>query len=133
MNSELKPIYLGSYIQRTANLNSKIANSVNLNSTIDKDLSTVIYETIFINQNYRANIETNLNLSLATIKQFKIKKPDSTVIIKNASYSGSILYYDLTGTENDQAGLWTFQPLLSFPDRNPISTATILVEVKETI
>jgi hypothetical protein len=133
MNSEKKPVYLGSYISRTANLGSRIDNSLTLDSTLNRSLSTVIYETSFINQPYRVNLETYLTLSLATIRQIKYKKPDSTVFIKDASYSGSILYRDFTAAEIDQLGVWTFQSLLDFPDQETISTWSILLEVKSTL
>jgi len=133
MNSEKKPIYLGSFIQRVANLGSKIYNSLTLDSTLDRSLSTVIHETAFINQSYTVNIETYLTLSLATIKQIKYKKPDSIAFIKNASYSGSILSCSFLGSEIDQIGVWTFQSLLDFPDQETISTWTILLEVKPTL
>ena len=136
MNATNKPIYLGSYILRQAILPSKITDHVDLDSIIDKDLSTIIYETIFVNQNYRVNHETYFDLSTALIKQFKVKKPDGTELVVNANYSGvnnSVLYYDITGTENNQEGVWVFQPLLSFPNQNPVSTWTIMVESKPTL
>jgi hypothetical protein len=133
MNSEKKPIYLGSFITKTANLTSRIYNSLTLDSRLDRSLSTVLYEQALINQPYRVNLETYLTLSLATILQLKYKKPDSTVFIKDADYSGSVLYYDFLGSEIDQLGVWTFQTLLDFPDQETISTWSILLEVKDTI
>lgn len=133
-NSPDKPIYLGSFITRTVNLNSHLKTDLTLNSFIDKDFSTTIYDTFYLGMPFRVNLETHLYLSLATTRQIKIKRPDSSVEIVTATgYDDSILYYDLTGEENDQVGVWVFQPLLTFPTQTPISTVTFLLEIKPNL
>jgi len=133
-NSPDKPIYLGSWITRTVNLNSYLSTEINLSSVIDKDFSTTVYDSFFLGMPFRVNLETNLYLAIATTRQIKIKRPDSTSYIVTATgYSDSVLYYDFTGTENNQLGIWVFQPLLTFPTQTPISTVTFLLEIKPNL
>jgi hypothetical protein len=133
-NSPDKPVYLGSFITRSVNLNSHLKTDVTLTSTIDKDFSTIIYDTFYLGMNFRVNLETHLYLDIATERKVKIKRPDGTSYDVTATgFSDSILYYDFTGTENNQVGVWTFQPLLTFPTSTPISTVTFLLEIKPNL
>ena len=76
---------------------------------------------IYLNQDsLRIELTTDVDITGATVTQIKYKKPvsgetgewDATVEDTGA---GSI-YFDLTGTELDEVGTWTFWAYVTFAD-----------------
>lgn len=66
---------------------------------------------IFVNQPYRLKLQTATDLSSSQVVQIKYKKPDSG---NEGTFSGTVasatkIYHDITGAENDEAGVWRFQ------------------------
>lgn len=57
----------------------------------------------------------SLDISAATLKQIKFRKPDGTVVTKTATTVGgepSKIEYTFAADELDQAGYWKAQPYL---------------------
>lgn len=64
---------------------------------------------IYKDQPYRLQLQTATDLTSATVVQIKYRKPGGT----EGTFSGTVasatqIYHDLTGTENDEAGVWKF-------------------------
>lgn len=55
------------------------------------------------------NLETNFDISLATVTKILYKKPNGVKGSWTAAVSGNNLIYNLTNGEIDQPGLWRFQ------------------------
>lgn len=75
---------------------------------------------IYLNQSsLRIILTTGVNISGASVRQIKYKKPSGTTGNWTAteldSGAGSI-YYDLTGTELDELGTWTLWAYVMFSD-----------------
>lgn len=65
---------------------------------------------IYVNNPYRLQLQTATDLSSAPTVQIHYRKPDGT----EGTFSGTVasstqIYHDVTGTENDEAGVWRFQ------------------------
>jgi hypothetical protein len=65
----------------------------------------------YVSQPYRLRLQTATDLTSAPVVQIKYKKPVSGT---EGTFSGTVasatkIYHDLTGTENDEAGVWRFQ------------------------
>jgi hypothetical protein len=63
---------------------------------------------------------TPVDVSLATVKTIKFRKPDKSVVSKNASFltdgvNGIIIYSTETGVI-DQPGIWSMQAIITIPD-----------------
>lgn len=66
---------------------------------------------IYVNQPYRLRLETQTDLTSAPSVQIKYRKPQSGTegTFSGAALNSSEIYHDVTGTENDEAGVWRFQ------------------------
>jgi len=61
-----------------------------------------------------------MDLSTASAKDFVIRKPDGTKLTRAASFSGAggtdgVLKYTLLESENDMAGIWRIQAIVTLP------------------
>lgn len=64
---------------------------------------------IYKDQPYRLRLETCTDLSSATVVQIKYRKPGGTEgTLSGTVLNSSEIYHDITGTENDEAGVWKF-------------------------
>ena len=67
-----------------------------------------------------------LNISLATVKNIIIEKPDDTLIISSGSFitdgSDGLLYYRTNGSDINLAGVYNVQAYLVMPDFTGYST-----------
>lgn len=75
---------------------------------------------IYLNQSsLRIHLTTGVDITGATVTQIKFKKPSGSTGEWTASVddvgAGSI-YYDLTGTELNEAGTWTLWAYVTFAD-----------------
>lgn len=91
--------------------------------------------TIFKNQNkLRLKLTTSVDITGATSKLIKYKKPDGTegqFTAASLDDSTGVIYYDFTGTELDQAGRWEFWAYITFSDSRVAPGEKITIEVIE--
>ena len=76
---------------------------------------------IYLNQDsLRIQLTTDVDITAATVTQIKYKKPVSgDTGVWNAVVldpGDGVIYYDLTGTELDEVGTWTFWAYVTFSD-----------------
>ena len=65
----------------------------------------------------RLQLNTGVTLTTATELKIKYLKPDNTSSSWTATITGTTsLYKDMTGTELDQVGQWTFWAYVTFSD-----------------
>ena len=63
---------------------------------------------------YRLELDTGISLSAATQTRILYKAPDGAEGYFTASVSGTKVYADITGAQNNQAGLWKFHSSVLF-------------------
>ena len=71
-------------------------------------------KTIFKGQPYRLSLETATNMAGAEELEIEYRKPDATAGAWTATGSGTTVYRDIPGDENDQAGVWRFRARVKF-------------------
>ena len=77
--------------------------------------------SIFQAQGYLTlKLETNLNISTASAIKILYKKPDGTrgFWVADSIENNTIIVYDLTNADLDQAGVWTFQAFVTIDGRD---------------
>jgi len=129
-NTNLKTVYYTSSIIKNAEISSELVKTINLNSIIDQDRSTTIYEVFNLGQEYTVNINTDLDLTKAVSLKLNIKKPSGTVYSVTPYNNYSILSYNITAEENDEIGIWVFQPEITYLTDETQSTITVLIEIQ---
>jgi len=67
----------------------------------------------------RIELTTGVDITGATVKKIKYKKPSETEGYWNAQVSSAtngVIYYDVISTEIDESGTWTFWAYITFED-----------------
>jgi hypothetical protein len=85
--------------------------------------------TYFIGQIATLTIETGVDVTTISSADIYYRKPDWTESHWTASYTtGTTVHYDIT-TELDQAGMWTFWVVLTYPGGETESTCACAYRV----
>ena len=64
---------------------------------------------IYVGQDYQLTLDTNVDLTTASTKQIRYKKPSETSYSSvDATVSGTTLIAQITDTINNEAGDWLF-------------------------
>ena len=75
---------------------------------------------IYLNQSsLRIQLTTNVDITGATARLIKYKKPSGTTgswTAQPGDVGAGVIYYDLTGTELDEAGTWKIWAYVTFAD-----------------
>lgn len=65
---------------------------------------------IYVDAPYTLQLQTGTDLTSAPTVQIRYKKPSGATGVFSATVvSSTEMYHDLTGTENNEAGVWMFQ------------------------
>ena len=65
---------------------------------------------VYVGQDWQLTLDTNEDVSAATTKQIRVRKPDGSIENKAASVVDTTkLRITLTNTDIDQNGMWKFQ------------------------
>ena len=76
---------------------------------------------VYLNQNsLRLKVDTGVDITGATTRLIKYKKPDATagqfIATADTPTTAGIIYYDFVNTELDQEGVWTMWSYVTFAD-----------------
>ena len=76
---------------------------------------------VYLNQNsLRLKVDTSVDITGATTRLIKYKKPDGTagqfIATEEAPATAGVIYYDFVSTELDQEGPWTMWSYVTFSD-----------------
>jgi hypothetical protein len=89
---------------------------------------------IYLNQDsLRIELTTDVDITGATLLEIRYKKPVSgdtgewTAIVGDPG--AGMIYYDLTGTELDEVGTWTFWAYVTFSDNRSAPGEPVKVTV----
>jgi hypothetical protein len=90
--------------------------------------------SIFVNQGYYLlTLETGIDISAASTKQIKYKKPDGTTGNWTATLQGTTqLKYQMDNDDLNIAGMWTFQAYVVIGGLDAYG-GLLSIEVKQTI
>ena len=90
--------------------------------------------TIFVDQSkLRIQLTTNVDITGATELLIKYKKPSGATGSWTATSSddtSGVIYYDLTGSELDMKGNWTFWAYVTFSDARVAPGEIVTVDIQ---